>query len=39
VEFIKKFCKKSVIDAIQECKKKSRLKYFFNVLKLIELEQ
>lgn len=39
VEFIKKFCKKSVIDSIQECKKKSRLKYFFNVLKLIELEQ
>ena len=39
VEFIKKFCKQSVVDAIQECKKKSRLKYFFNVLKLIELEQ
>ena len=39
VEFIKKFCKKSIIDFIQECKKKSRLKYFFNVLKLIELEQ
>ena len=39
VEFIKKFCKKSIIDSIQECKKKSRLKYFFNVLKLIELEQ
>jgi hypothetical protein len=39
VEFIKKFCKQSVDDAIQECKKKSRLKYFFNVLKLIELEQ
>ena len=34
-----KFCKKSIIDSIQECKKKSRLKYFFNVLKLIELEQ
>ena len=39
VEFIKKFCKKSIIDSIQECKKKSRLKYFFNVVKLIELEQ
>tara|TARA_R100000951_G_C2591343_1_gene165139 strand:+ start:234 stop:722 length:489 start_codon:yes stop_codon:yes gene_type:complete len=39
VEFIKKFCSKFVLDAIESCDKKSRLKYFFNVLKLIELEQ
>ena len=39
MEFVKKFCKQSVVDAIQECTKQSRLKYFFNVLKIIELEQ
>jgi hypothetical protein len=39
VEFIKKMCEEVVIDAIQDCTKKSRLKYFFNVLKLIELGQ
>jgi hypothetical protein len=32
-------CEEVVIDAIQDCTKKSRLKYFFNVLKLIELGQ
>jgi len=39
VEFIKKMCEEVIIDAIQDCTKKSRLKYFFNVLKLIELGQ
>jgi hypothetical protein len=39
MEFVKKFCRKSVPDVIQECTQKSRLEYFSNVLKLIELGQ
>ena len=39
MEFIKKLCKKYIPHAIQECTKKSRLEYFFNVLRIIELEQ
>lgn len=38
MEFIKKLCKKYVPHAIQVCTKKSRLEYFFNVLRIIELE-
>ena len=39
MEYIKKLCKKYIAQAIQECMKKSRLEYFFNVLRIIELEQ
>jgi|TARA_B110000879_G_scaffold17_1_gene19 hypothetical protein len=39
MDFIKKFCRKYIVDIIQECTKKSRLEYFSKVLKLIELEQ
>lgn len=38
MEFIKKLCKKYIPHAIQVCTKKSRLEYFFNVLRIIELE-
>ena len=38
MEFIKKLCKKYVPHAIQVCTRKSRLEYFFNVLRIIELE-
>lgn len=39
MEFLKKLCKKFVPHAIQECVDESRLVYFFNVLRIIELEQ
>jgi len=39
MEFIKKLCKKYIPHAIQECTNKSRLEYFLNVLRIIELEQ
>lgn len=39
MEFIKNVCEEHVLNAIEVCTKKSRLKYFFNVLKIIELEQ
>ena len=39
MEFIKKLCKKYASHAIQSCMKKSRLEYFFNVLRILELEQ
>lgn len=38
MEIIKKLCKKYAPYAIQSCTKKSRLEYFFNVLRIIELE-
>lgn len=38
MELIKKLCKKYASYAIQTCTKKSRLEYFFNVLRIIELE-
>jgi len=38
MEIIKKLCKKYAPYAIQYCTKKSRLEYFFNVLRIIELE-
>ena len=38
MELIKKLCKKYAPYAIQTCTKKSRLEYFFNVLRIIELE-
>jgi hypothetical protein len=38
MEIIKKLCKKYAPYAIQDCTKKSRLEYFFNVLRIIELE-
>lgn len=38
MEFIKNICEEHVLHAIEMCTKKSRLKYFFNVLKIIELE-
>ena len=37
MEIIKKLCKKYAPYAIQHCTKKSRLEYFFNVLRIIEL--
>ena len=37
VEFLQEFCRKYITDAIQECKSKSRLEYFFNVLHAISL--
>jgi len=39
MEFIKKFCKKYIPNAIQACTNKSRLEYFFNILRILELEQ
>jgi len=39
MEIIKKLCKKYLPEAIQNCMNTSRLKYFFNVVKIIELEQ
>jgi hypothetical protein len=39
MEFIKKFCKKFVPDAILMCTKSSRLTHFFNILRILELEQ
>jgi hypothetical protein len=38
MEFVKNVCEEHVLNAIELCTKKSRLKYFFNVLKIIELE-
>jgi|TARA_B110001450_G_C17648366_1_gene492200 hypothetical protein len=38
MEFIKEFCEEHIPTIIQTCVKKSRLEYFFNVLKIIELE-
>jgi hypothetical protein len=38
MEFVKNVCEEYVLNAIELCTKKSRLKYFFNVLKIIELE-
>lgn len=38
MEFVKKFCEEQILNAIQTCTQKSRLQYFFNVLKIIELE-
>ena len=38
MEVIKKLCIRYAPHAIQECTKKSRLEYFFNVLHIIELE-
>jgi len=38
MEFVKNVCEEHVLNAIEMCTKKSRLKYFFNVLKIIELE-
>jgi hypothetical protein len=38
MEFVKNVCEEHVLSAIEMCTKKSRLKYFFNVLKIIELE-
>ena len=38
MEIIKKLCKKYVPHAIQNCTNTSRLEYFFNVLRIIELE-
>jgi len=39
MEFIKKFCKKVVPNVIEQCINKSRLEYFFNILRILELEQ
>ena len=39
MEFVKRFCKKNLVNVIQECTRTSRLEYFFNVLKIIELER
>jgi hypothetical protein len=38
-EFIKKFCVDTLSDLIQRCDDESRLEYFFNVLRNIQLEQ
>lgn len=38
MEFVRRLCKKHAPDAILMCTKKSRLEYFFNVLRIIELE-
>ena len=38
MELVKKVCTRYAAHAIQECTKKSRLEYFFNVLRIIELE-
>ena len=38
-EFIKKFCEDTLMDLIQRTHDKSRLEYFFNVLRNIELCQ
>lgn len=38
MELVKHVCKEYALNAIEMCTKKSRLKYFFNVLKIIELE-
>ena len=37
VEFMKKFCNESIQDIIQGCTNMSRLSYFFNVLRTIDL--
>jgi hypothetical protein len=37
MEFIKKFCKKTIPEAIQLCKSASRLTYFFNILRILQL--
>ena len=39
MEIVKKLCMKYLPEAIQNCMNTSRLKYFFNVVKIIELEQ
>lgn len=38
MELVKRICEEYALNAIEMCTKKSRLKYFFNVLKIIELE-
>ena len=38
MEFIKKFCKKSLPQAIQMCTSTSRLTHFFNILYVLYLE-
>ena len=38
-EFIKKFCIDTLSDLIQRCENESRLEYFFNVLRNIQLGQ
>jgi|TARA_R110000822_G_scaffold780_3_gene3506 hypothetical protein len=38
-EFIKKFCRETLPDLIERCEDKSRLEYFFNVLRNIDSEQ
>jgi hypothetical protein len=37
MEFIKKFCKKSLPEAIQTCTSMSRLTHFFNILCVLQL--
>ena len=37
MEFIKKFCKKSLPEAIQTCTNVSRLTHFFNILCVLQL--
>ena len=37
MEFIKKFCEKYIQNVIQMCTNMSRLSYFFNVARIIEL--
>lgn len=37
MEFIKKFCKKSLPEAIQTCMSVSRLTHFFNILCVLQL--
>lgn len=38
-EFIKKFCTDTLADLVQRCTDESRLEYFFNVLRNIQLGQ
>lgn len=37
MEFIKKFCKKTLPEVIQECTNASRLTHFFNILCVLQL--
>jgi hypothetical protein len=37
MEFIKKFCKKTLPEVIQECTNTSRLTHFFNILCVLQL--
>ena len=36
--FIKKFCKKTLPEAIQICMSQSRLTHFFNILRILSLK-